>query len=88
MLELFPGDLISEKEDNKEIARYLVISRVIQNQNAQYYYVEYNCIITYFNGKVYHRPRKGRNMVDNRHNQFEQQQGGLGSGGKKRTIME
>jgi len=58
MLELFPGDLISEKEDNKEIARYLVISRVIQNQNAQYYYVEYNCIITYFNGKVYHRPEK------------------------------
>ena len=61
MLELFPGDLVSEKENNQEIARYLVISRVIQNQNAQYCtfdYVEYNCIITYFNGKVYHRPEK------------------------------
>lgn len=58
MLELYPGDIVSEKENNQEIARYLVINRVIQNQNAQYYYVEYNCIIVYFNGKIYHRPEK------------------------------
>jgi len=56
--ELFPGDIVSETDEDEEIARYLVINRKIQHPGAQYYYVEYDCIILYYNGKLYQRPEK------------------------------
>jgi hypothetical protein len=56
--ELFPGDIVREIEDGIEFGRYLVINRRIQHPNAQYYYIEYSCIILYYNGKLYDRPEK------------------------------
>jgi hypothetical protein len=55
--ELFPGDIVRELDAGEEWARYLVINRRIQQPNAQYYYVEYDCIIMYYN-PIYDRPER------------------------------
>ena len=52
--ELNPGDIIRESivlskdRSIKEIARYMVLKRRIPEPNAQYYFVEYECLILYY----------------------------------------
>jgi hypothetical protein len=56
--DLNPGDIIREILDNKEVARYVVLTKTIQGLNAQYYYVEYGCYILYFSDIIYGMPNK------------------------------
>ena len=60
--DLFPGDIIREIRDNKEVGRYIILTRVIQGLNAQYYYVEYGCYILYFSDIIYGIPNKPGEM--------------------------
>lgn len=50
--EIFPapGDIISERSvyNDYELGRYIVVNRVTQEVNAQYYYIEYDSIILYY----------------------------------------
>ena len=47
MIELYPGDMVSESYHGKESARYIVLDRAIPESNASYWLVEYYCIVTY-----------------------------------------
>tara|TARA_Y100000034_G_C6886365_1_gene407050 strand:- start:848 stop:1147 length:300 start_codon:yes stop_codon:yes gene_type:complete len=53
MLDLYPGDILIEKYNNRETARYIVINRTLPGFNAQYYDVEYGAIILYFDEGTY-----------------------------------
>jgi len=46
-----PGDIISERDAGTfELGRYIVVNRTVYEPNSNYYYIEYDICILYYEG--------------------------------------